>query len=40
MGGSFWAGVAVSMASVFLYEIVNDWGNNIKAFNEGYESFK
>lgn len=39
-GGGFWAGVAVSMASVFLYEIVNDWDINVNAFKEGYESFK
>lgn len=39
-GGSFWAGVAVSLAAGFMYEVVNDWRNNVKAFKEGYASFK
>lgn len=39
-GGGFWAGLAVGMLSVFIYEIVNDWDNNVKAFKEGYDSFK
>jgi len=39
-GGTFWAGVAVSIAAAFMYEVLNDWANNVKAFNEGYQSFK
>lgn len=39
-GGSFWAGVAASFAAAFMYEVVNDWRNNVKAFKEGYASFK
>lgn len=39
-GGSFWAGVAVSLAAAFMYEVVNDWQNNVKAFKEGYASFE
>ncbi|SDA79173.1 class IIb bacteriocin, lactobin A/cerein 7B family [Algoriphagus alkaliphilus] len=35
-----WGAIAVGLATNFLYEVVNDWENNVKAFNEGYESFK
>jgi bacteriocin-like protein len=39
-GGGFWVGILGGMVGVFLYEVVNDWKNNVEAFNEGYESFK
>ena len=39
-GGSFWSGVAVSLAAAFIYEVINDWENNVIAFKEGYESFR
>lgn len=39
-GLGIWGTIAVGMATVFLYECINDWSNNVKAFNEGYESFK
>lgn len=39
-GGGFWAGGAASFAAAFLYEVINDWGNNVKAFKEGYASFQ
>jgi hypothetical protein len=39
-GGGFWIGVLGGMVGVFLYEVVNDWKNNVEAFKEGYESFK
>lgn len=39
-GGGPWAAIAVGFVTNFVYEIVNDWENNVKAFNEGYDSFK
>ncbi|WP_157971944.1 hypothetical protein [Pleomorphovibrio marinus] len=39
-GGNFWAGIAVSLSATFLYEIINDWDNNVKSFKQGFNSFK
>ncbi|WP_439489197.1 bacteriocin [Algoriphagus sp.] len=39
-GGNILGVIALSMAATFMYEVVNDWENNVKAFKEGYESFK
>ncbi|WP_439482193.1 hypothetical protein [Cyclobacterium plantarum] len=39
-GGNFWAGIAVGLSATFLYEVINDWDNNIKSFKAGYKSFK
>jgi hypothetical protein len=39
-GGNFWAAIAVSLSATFLYEIINDWDNNVSSFKEGYRSFK
>lgn len=39
-GLGIWASLALGAVGTFLYEVVNDWENNVKAFNEGYESFK
>ena len=38
--GWVWGAIAVGVATTFLYEVYNDWENNVKAFKEGYESFK
>ena len=35
-GGGFWEG----LLQLFFYEVINDWGGNVKAFKEGYASFK
>lgn len=38
--GRVWSAIVVGVATTFLYEVVNDWENNVKAFKEGCESFK
>lgn len=39
-GGHFWAGIAVSLTATFLYEVLNDWDNNVQSFKAGFKSFK
>jgi len=38
--GGVLAALAVGIITVFVYEIVIDWGHNVKAFKEGYKLFK
>ena len=39
-GGGLWGVIAIGLVTNFIYEVVNDWENNVNAFNQGYESFK
>ncbi|RPA66017.1 hypothetical protein EF405_21010 [Cyclobacteriaceae bacterium YHN15] len=39
-GGGFFAGLAVGLLVTFVYEVANDWDANVKAFRDGYDSFK